>query len=157
MKILTAYYSRTGNTRVVAQKIAEITKSDIEEIKDTKNRSGFFGFLVSGYEAARKKTTKIAELKYDPLNYDIVIIGTPVWAGKMSVPIRTYILNNKDKFDKVAFFCTFSFSPSNIFKDMEEACNKKPIIKEAFRDSEIKSGKYIEKLNIFRTLISNNS
>jgi hypothetical protein len=40
---------------------------------------------------------------------------------------------------------------------MEEACNKKPIIKEAFRDSEIKSGKYIEKLNIFRTLISNNS
>jgi len=48
MKILVVFYSRTGATRTVAQKIADLVKGDLEEIKDTRNRAGILGFLRSG-------------------------------------------------------------------------------------------------------------
>ena len=45
MKVLVVYYSRTGNTKFVAEAIAQSLEADIEEIKDGKNRMGVFGFL----------------------------------------------------------------------------------------------------------------
>lgn len=154
MRSLIVFYSRTGYTRAVAQKLAEITKSDIEEIIDTKNRDGLLGFLRSGYEAMRKKLTVIMETKYDPSQYDLVIIGTPVWAGVMSVPVRTYILNNKGKMNRVAFFCTHSMKDApKIFKDMEEACQKVPIATVKIRTKEIVEGKHLEKVNAFVSML----
>lgn len=46
MKTLVVYYSRSGNTRLVAQEISSAIDSDIEEIADTKNWSGTMGFYV---------------------------------------------------------------------------------------------------------------
>ena len=59
MKVLVVYYSRTGNTRFVAEAVAQSLKADIEEIRDRKNRMGIFGFLRCGYEAIFKKLTDI--------------------------------------------------------------------------------------------------
>ncbi len=106
MKILVAYYSRTGTTRKVAEAIAGILKCDIEEVIDKKSRSGALGWLKSGRDAGSKKLTTIEETKNDPGLYDVVAIGTPVWNGTMSTPIRTYIVQHRESFKKVAFFCT---------------------------------------------------
>ncbi|MCS7098115.1 MAG: hypothetical protein NZ922_03955 [Candidatus Methanomethyliaceae archaeon] len=150
MKCLVVFYSRTGNTKKVAEKIAEILNCDIEEIVDIKNRSGIIGFLRSGYEAARRKLTIIAKTKYNPSDYDVVIIGTPVWAGNISVPIRTYIIMNRNKFNKLAFFCTMKMRSSPmIFKEMRELCQKDPISALIIRTSEINSGTYIKKVEEF--------
>jgi len=48
---LVAFHSRTGNTRKVAEAMSNILESDIEEILDTKNRAGIFGFLMAGMDA----------------------------------------------------------------------------------------------------------
>ena len=150
MKTLVVFYSRTGTTRLVAQKIAEMVKGDIEEIRDTKNRAGIIGFLRSGYESARRKLTVIAETKYDPVQYDLVVIGTPVWAGNISPPTRTYMAKNKEKIKKVAFFCTLSMKDApNIFKEMTEACQKEPVATAMFRRKDVISNEYANKLKEF--------
>ncbi|MDY6965570.1 MAG: hypothetical protein SVM80_06305 [Halobacteriota archaeon] len=41
MKSHLVYYSRTGTTKKVADAISDIINCDIEEIVDTKDRSGF--------------------------------------------------------------------------------------------------------------------
>ena len=43
MKILIAYYSRTGVTRKIAEKLKEKLGCDIEEIESVKDRSGMGG------------------------------------------------------------------------------------------------------------------
>ena len=48
MKKLVVYYSRTGNTKVVAEKIANQLNADISEIIDRKNRKGRLVFLTGG-------------------------------------------------------------------------------------------------------------
>lgn len=120
---LVVYYSRTGNTKKVAEKMAEVLKCDLDEIQDQKNRSGIFGWLRGGVDAFNRRLTQIRHEK-DPKKYDLVIIGTPVWAGTMTPAVRTYLEQNE--FKKVAFFCTYGGQEGKTFQDMEKII-KKPI------------------------------
>lgn len=127
MKILVTYFSRTGNTKKVGKKIAKKLNADKDEIKDNKKRSGPIGFIKSGKEAMSKTIVAIHHSK-DPSKYDLVIIGTPVWAGNMSSPVRSYISKHKDKFNKVAFFCTTgAIGIEKCLNKMQELAEKKPI------------------------------
>jgi flavodoxin len=138
MKTLVVFYSRTGNTKKVAGKIWEFLQADFEEIFDTKKRAGALGYLLAGQDATLKRLTKIKEIKNDPSSYDLVIIGTPGWAFNMSAPIRTYISQNKEKFEEVAFFCTLGDKGGKrSFKEMEKLCKKKPIATLGVRTKEV--------------------
>jgi flavodoxin len=106
MKTLVVYYSRTGKTRFVAEKIASELKADIEEVVDLKNRSGRFGFLKAGYDSTRGIETEIGETHKSPSEYDLVVIGTPVWNSRSASAIRTYLTKNDFSGKKVAVFCT---------------------------------------------------
>ncbi|MDP3065447.1 MAG: flavodoxin [Methanobacteriaceae archaeon] len=106
MKTLVVFYSRTGNTRRVAEEIQNSLDCDIEEIIDTKKRSGPLGYMKSGRDASSGKLTVLKDITHDPASYDLLIIGTPLWAWHVSTPARTYIHQNHTKFSKVAFFCT---------------------------------------------------
>jgi hypothetical protein len=57
MKSLVVYYSRNGNSKFIAQKIAEKLGADTEEIIDKKNRRGWIGFLTAGRDATQGKET----------------------------------------------------------------------------------------------------
>lgn len=127
-KILVIFYSRTGATKKVAKTIADLLQCDIEEIFDIKDRGGAMGYLMAGRDATLKNLTTIKETVEDPSLYDLTIIGTPVWAFTMATPIRTYIVGNKEKLKKVAFFCTEGGSGGRrAFREMETLCGQKPI------------------------------
>ena len=91
MNGLIIYFSRTGRTRKVAKAIQEATGFDLEEIKEKAGRVGTLGWLKSGMESTRRMLPKIMPLTHDPSQYDIVVIGTPIWASNMSSPIRAFI------------------------------------------------------------------
>jgi len=141
MRALIVYYSRTGHTRKVAEDIAKELQCDTEEILDTVNRSGPIGWVNSGRHASQGAMTKLQPLKNDPSLYDIVIIGSPVWAAHVSTPVRTYLAENKDKLKKVAFFITLgNIGDETTFKDMEAICGKTPAATLAVRMKEQKKG-----------------
>jgi flavodoxin len=117
MKTLVAFYSRTGNTKKVAEKIAAKLNANVEEIIDKKKRSGIFGWFGAAWDAAKKRFTVI-ETKFNPEEYDLVIIGTPVWASDISPAVRTYINNYKLK--NIALFCTYGCSVGKTFESIEE-------------------------------------
>jgi len=150
MKALIVYYSRTGHTKKVGEELAKALPCDSEELVDTANRAGPIGFLMSGREASGKKLAKLQPVKKDPANYDIVVIGTPVWASNMSSPVRTYITENKAKFQNIAFFCTESSKGSETaFVDMEEIIGKKPKATLAITTADLKSGSDADKVKKF--------
>jgi flavodoxin len=107
MKSLVVYYSRTGKTRFVAETIAAQLGSDIEEIVDLKRREGKMGWMSATRDASSGKETQIAPPKKISQNYDLLVIGTPVWAFNTTPAIRTYLNNNDLSGKKVALFFTF--------------------------------------------------
>jgi flavodoxin len=150
MKTLIAYYSRTGTTKKIGDAIAEKLGAETEEILDTVNRMGVKGYLVSGRDAMKKRMTKLESLRFNPAGYELVIIGTPIWGWNMSVPIRTYITENKEKFRKVAFFCTMGGSgDEKAFLEMEKIIGRKPLGILALKTVEVAKNEYGEKLEKF--------
>lgn len=128
MKILITYYSRTNITERVAKKIQENLDCDIEEIIDLKDRSGLLGWIKSLFDAIRQNPTDIKTIEKNPSDYDLVIIGTPVWASTMASATLTYLKENKEKFKDVSFFCTCGSSGYNeTFSKMEEIADKKAV------------------------------
>ena len=142
MKILVTFYSRTDVTSKVAEDLANNLNADLEEIKDTQSRSGVIGFLKSGYQANRKKLTTIKPIEKNPEEYDMVVIGTPVWSGKISVPVRTYLDQNKDKIKAAALFCTFGGSgKEGTLKGMEEYVGT-PLATLGLAKKDVEAGNY---------------
>jgi len=150
MTSLVLFYSRTGTTKKIAELISEKLSCDYEEIFDTKNRQGFFGWLRSGKDAMRKKLTILKEINKNPALYDLIIIGTPIWASNMSPPIRTYITQNKDNIKNVAFFCTEgSKGGENCFKKLADLSEKEPVATLEIKRKDIKKDTHLEKINEF--------
>ena len=104
MKTLVIYYTRSGNAKFMAETIAAELGADIEEVIDLKNRQGKLSFISAGRDAMRAKETEIAQTKRTPADYDLIIIGQPVWAGSPTPAIRTYMNKNDLSGKKVALF-----------------------------------------------------
>jgi flavodoxin len=151
MKTLIVYYSRTGTTKKVGEKLAKHLKCDHEEIIDLKSRAGPIGWMGAGKDAMKKKLTYIKDIKKDPKKYDLIIIGSPVWAGNVVPAIRTYILTNKPDIKKVAFFCTMGGSTGKIFSEMEEIINIKPLGTLSLKTKEVNNPDhdFNNKINVF--------
>ena len=106
MKSLVVYYTRTGVTKFVAQTIAAELGSDIEEIVDLKNRAGKLGWMSAGRDSMQGKETQIAPTTKNPTDYDLVVVGTPIWAWSPTAAIRTYLCKNSLSGKKMALFFT---------------------------------------------------
>jgi flavodoxin len=121
MRTLVAYYSRTGNTQFAAENVAEHLGAETCEVVDKKNRKGRLSFLTCGYAAIRKKLTEI-EVSKSIDDYDFIIIGSPVWGGRITPAIRTFIEKNDFSGKKVACFVTLGGDkPEKPLETMKEA------------------------------------
>jgi len=155
MKTLIVYYSRTG----VTKKVAEILKArladlaydcDIEEIVDTKDRKGPMGYMMGGRDALREYLTEIKPTTKNAVNYELVIIGTPVWASNMAPAIRTYISAQKDKIKKVALLATYGGSGyEKTFKRLGDLVGVQPLATLDLKTADVMQDKIEEKMNEF--------
>ncbi len=104
MKTLVVYYTRTGNSKFAAESIAAELGADLEEIVDLKNRQGRLAFLANGRDAGQGKETEIAPIKRIPADYELIIVGTPIWNKSPTPAIRTYLNKNSLSGKKVGLF-----------------------------------------------------
>ncbi len=116
MKTLVVFYSRSGNTRRIGEMIAKPLEADIEELVDKKGRVGMLGFLRAGRDAMKRKTTELEPLKCQPGDYQLIVVGTPVWASNPVPAVRTFLQSHDLSGKKVALFCTMNA------RGGEEAC-----------------------------------
>lgn len=142
MKSLVTYYSRSNITKKLAEKIAGKTNSDIEEILSNVKYEGKIGYARAGKDAMTEKIIDIKSLKFDPAEYDMVYIGTPVWAGKAASPVLTYLKMNEGKFTNVKFFATAGSSGfESTFKQMEKK-SVKPLKTLSLTTKQVKNDDY---------------
>lgn len=155
MKTLVVYYSKQNHTRKVAEEIRNGLNCDIEELVDTQERKGILWYSRAYIDAIKEKSTILEELKNDPSDYDLVIIGTPVWRW-ISTPIRAYLTQNNDKLNDVAFFSTSGFGRyKSTFRVMRELSGKTPLAEIDIMRKDFNKGSYKSKVAEFVEKISN--
>lgn len=119
MKTLMLYYSLSGKTKKLAEYVSKKLRCDVEEIKrkdEIGAKSLFMQIVTISFEMLIGKKPKLKPMKSDISKYDKIIIGTPLWAGNLSTPIRAFLKAYGSDMKDVAFFCTKGGDDSKIMK-----------------------------------------
>jgi flavodoxin len=131
-KTLIVYYSRTGKSKLVCDVLQKNMHADILEVKDTEGyyKPGRLGYYTAGFNSVLNRYTPIeTELKnFSP--YESIIIVSPVWNWKLSVPIRAFIQQNRFEGKKMIFITT----ANNEVTKYEQYGDDAPFMKRFFRD-----------------------
>lgn len=120
-KILVAYYSCQGSTRRVAEALKEVLGADLREIVPVKKYSVASAYTLGIVQCMSKAEPELAE-KIDVSGYDVIYVGSPVWAFTVSPPVRSFLKGCDLKGKKVAPFCTNRGQKGSCLKDMAALC-----------------------------------
>lgn len=107
MRVLTIFYSLEGNTRFIANSINEELKGDIKEIRPKKEipNKGFKKFLWGGKQVMFSEKPEIEDISIDLNKYDLIVLGTPIWASNFAPVFNTFFQSYDIKDKKIALFC----------------------------------------------------
>lgn len=124
-KILILYHSLTGNTQACCEALQQGLGADIIQIKDLVNRSGRWGFLKTAMGSLLGRLTHIEPENLDLSPYPNIILASPIWTGKLSMAIRTFINKNRFEGKKVLIFTT-----TNAYEQEKHKEKNKNLVKE---------------------------
>ncbi|MGO5080917.1 flavodoxin [Oscillospiraceae bacterium LCP25S3_E4] len=117
-KTLVVYFSATGSTKAVAEKISDATNGDIFELvpqtpytsedldwNNTESR------VTKEHEDESKRDVALNSTSVDNWDsYDTVFIGYPIWWGIAAWPVNSFVKENDFSGKTVIPFCTSASS-----------------------------------------------
>ena len=109
MRSIVVYFSQSGNTKSIALKIASMLGSDLLELVPTKSYpiGKASKYLMGGMHAVMGDKPKLNPYSFDHYAYTTVILCTPIWAGTIAPPIRTFVTEQAIAGKKIGFvFCS---------------------------------------------------
>jgi flavodoxin len=150
-RILVAYYSLSGNTERVAEDLATRLGADLEKITEGENRRGFFGHMRAALDSILEKPADLRPIEKHPRDYALTLIGTPIWAGKITPAVRAYLRTIHCQCNDVAFFTTSGSTPAEkVVPAMERLAGRQAIAFAGFNYNDLKTeSAYRQKLATF--------
>ena len=92
MKTCIIFHSYTGITRGIAEKIQAATGGDLIEVKPRRPYTTLTAYSLGCIRARGEEAEPIEPAAIDVSPYDLIVIGTPVWAWK-STPAANAAIN----------------------------------------------------------------
>lgn len=155
MKTLVTYYSHSGHTAALAHQIAMRLGADEEAILERDKRNGMLGLVAGGLGAALGASSGIAKTEHDPADYDLVVLGTPVWTSRAAPAVNAYIDAHRDSMARVAFFCTEGGrGDARAFSRMASRLGRAPVACLAITEDALSSPDTKVRLDRFQTEVS---
>ncbi len=132
MKTIVIFYSFEGNTKLIAENIAKTIGADLLELKPKREMKskGFMKYVWGVKAAIMKAKTELLPIDKDIRGYDVLFIGTPVWAGTYAPPVNTFFSEHSLSNKKVGLFCCHRGLKGKIFDKMKEALKNNQILGE---------------------------
>ena len=132
IKTLVVYYSYEGSTRIIAQTIATTLEADLMESRPTKDISskGFMKYVWGGRQVVLKKCPQLEPFEKNPMDYDVIIIGTPVWAFNIAPAIRSFLSKANLQKKDIGIFCCHEGTKGKTLENLKDALSMNTIIGE---------------------------
>ncbi len=144
LKAVIIYFTVSGHTQAAAESVAAALGADLERIEAAKPLpSNLFVLLaVGGFAATMKRawTARPAALKFG--DYDLVIIGTPIWAWSLNPVVRGWLRANPipAEIPYAAFATVGGPIGSGAFDEMAAIVGRTPFATMTIHDADRKSG-----------------
>ena len=108
-KVLIIYYSLSGRTRAVAERLQSKTSAELYEIQTVKTYPSSYPGV---YEEPKRELEEndLPDLKSTPpdmSSYDLILVGAPVWWYTVPTPLMKFLQDADFAGKRVASFCTY--------------------------------------------------
>lgn len=117
MKTAVIYYSYEGNCALIAELIKDALGADLIELQtvDDKKRQGVSKYFWGGRQVIMKKTPPLKPYTLNTEAYDLIIIGTPVWAASPAPALNTFLEEQRISNKRIALFCCHAGGKGKVF------------------------------------------
>lgn len=124
MNKIIIYFSYSGHTREIANKIKEKLNCDILELEPVIPYSKDYNKVVEEEQnnSSNNKTIPIKDLEVDLSNYDEIILGSPVWWYTITPVIRTFLKENDLSNKTIYPFATNAGWLGHTFQEITKLC-----------------------------------
>ena len=106
-KILIVYYSHSNHTENIANIIKQRLNCDIKKIKAEEYENINTVDLTNLVTEQIQKNYLLKTEMIDMSGYNVIFIGSPVWKGDLSLPVKSFLVNNDFKNKTIIPFYTF--------------------------------------------------
>ena len=133
MKTAVVFYSLDGNCASVAEEIKSQLNADLLRLqtKDDKKRGSIARFFWAGGMMFSKKLPPLKPYAFNPQDYDLIVIGAPVWAGSPAAPVKTFITDAAISGKKIAVFVCHAGGRGDSLEKLKSLLTGNDIIAEA--------------------------
>jgi flavodoxin len=122
MSVCIVYHSETGNTKKVAEHVAKATGAVLIPVKDLANYSRIGRYLVGARKARAGERSAIEPPAIDVSAYNLVVVGSPVWAWRPTPAANAAIAALSGCEGKKAMvFCTCGGKPGDTLRILRSA------------------------------------
>ncbi|GMO21443.1 MAG: flavodoxin [Termitinemataceae bacterium] len=106
MKTLIVYYSYDGNSALIASELGDLLGADIVRVEtvDDKKRMGFSKYVWGGAQVFSKALPDLKPYTVNLEQYDLIVLGTPVWAGAPAPAMNSFLNKAKINGKNIALF-----------------------------------------------------
>jgi len=106
MKTAVVFFSYDGNSAFVAQHLKKCLNADLVQLylKDEKKRGKVASIFWGGAMVFSRKNPPLKPYDFNPAVYDLIILGSPVWAGSPAPPLKTFLSQASITGKKLALF-----------------------------------------------------
>lgn len=105
-RVLIVCYSLSGTTRKLAGALADRFGADLVEVRCKRYGPGIISYLRAGYDSLSRKLPPIDAPPIAAQDYDLVLLGTPVWTSYAATPMRAFLSASPDLPARIGLFLT---------------------------------------------------
>lgn len=159
MRTLIVYYSRTGTTATVARALANRLDADIREIGCDRYSGGMFRYLLAGYDSVRGNLPEIEMAEFAAEQYDVILVGTPIWTSHPALPVRSFLTRRPDLPARVAVFLTHGghSPPQTCIDELAELLPVPVEAKLTFNSAQVAAGEFSDDVSDFAAQLERRS
>jgi hypothetical protein len=119
-KTAVLFYSRTGNTRMIAEAIAAAIGAALIELHLLRSEldAGFVGLPQAVLWALLGSPPIVDPPEVVEEEYDLLFVGTPVWFGRPAAPLRRFLAEGRVQAKRIAVFCCCSLLRGGVFRHL---------------------------------------
>lgn len=128
-RVLVVYYSLSGKTKQIAEKIREKTGADIYEIQTMETIKANPAFYLKIKQQIKNKEYPELKAQFPKIEeYDLVFVGSPVWWYTVSTPVQAFLQQVDFMNKKVVPFSTQGSNPGKFVEDFAAAARNAAIV-----------------------------
>jgi len=106
-RVLVVYFSRSGNTELMAMEIAKHYDAHLTLLEAEDYRIGLRGW-INALKDSQTRRAVITPERVDLSQYDTIFIGSPIWWYSPAPPVWQFVESNEFSGKEVILFNTFN-------------------------------------------------